>query len=580
MQKQNSLLSKKRLSSGSIKEKKLRKKSSKQFKVKGPWTEKEDKLLNEWVEKNGAKNWARCAETIKGRNGKQCREHWNNSLNQNIKKGEWSSEEDLYIMVFYNKLNKSWKKMIPLFKSRTENAIKNRFYSQLRKITAKYIHKDKREYNTKFKLGTLIKYYGEGVEEAKKDFLKDHPLTDNDYNLYIKDVEDLVNNKPNNQEFIDLDDVRKKYFTNLMNENNTTINNGDANNNIIINKDNNSNNNDNNSNIKEEEKINNINIQENKNEDNNNGEKEDNNNDEKEDNNNDENEDDIDNNSISGDEESEKGSLEINIDNKEKNNQEGQNKYLSQNINTGKNNTFDRTYYPNTFYYNNNLTNNPSDVKSKISMDKTGNYTPNKININVGCNINIINNNNNFLNNNNMNNMKGNYLYNHNPSSDINPNNVLNDNKIPDISYPIQTKPSGINDYKNNILSLPIMHSKNNLNSVDKSWDTPIFRNNYNSNIDNMTTQNTYLNYYYPYSNNNNAFKPMYNNNGDYYGYNREMSTNINYPFKHYDSNELNKNNKLNSLLPPFGYQRLPSFGSNNDNKIYDYNNNNFDNNK
>ena len=68
--------------------------------------------------------------------------------------------------------------MIPLFKSRTENAIKNRFFSQLRKITANYVKRDKSEYNTKFKLGTLLHYYDKSVEEAKKDFLKDHPMKD------------------------------------------------------------------------------------------------------------------------------------------------------------------------------------------------------------------------------------------------------------------------------------------------------------------------------------------------------------------------------------------------------------------
>ena len=207
MKKQNSLIGKKRLKHSSSKDKLIRKKSSKQIKIRGPWSEKEDQLLIKWVENHGAKNWARCAETIKGRNGKQCREHWNNSLNYSIKKGKWSLEEDLFIMVFYDKLDKSWKKMIPLFKSRTENAIKNRFFSQLRKITAKYIKRDKSEYNTKFKLDTLMKYYNEGVTEAKNDFFKEYPMKEEEFNSYINDVENLVKNKKKNQAFIDLDDV-------------------------------------------------------------------------------------------------------------------------------------------------------------------------------------------------------------------------------------------------------------------------------------------------------------------------------------------------------------------------------------
>ena len=92
--------------------------------VKGPWSKEEDELLKNWIEKVGPKSWTKCAENIPGRTGKQCREHWNNSLNSNIIKGNWSSEEDLLIMVFYQKYNGSWKKMIPIFKSRTENSIK------------------------------------------------------------------------------------------------------------------------------------------------------------------------------------------------------------------------------------------------------------------------------------------------------------------------------------------------------------------------------------------------------------------------------------------------------------------------
>lgn len=73
-------------------------------------------------------------------------------------------------MVFHKKFNGSWKKMIPLFKSRTENSIKNRFFSQLRKIASKYIKKGKREYSTKFGLQTLLNFYEMGLEEAKKHF--------------------------------------------------------------------------------------------------------------------------------------------------------------------------------------------------------------------------------------------------------------------------------------------------------------------------------------------------------------------------------------------------------------------------
>ena len=71
--------------------------------VKGPWTPQEDAKLFEWVKTQGATKWTLCSETIPGRSGKQCREHWNNSLNPDVKKGLWNTEEDFLIMTFYKK---------------------------------------------------------------------------------------------------------------------------------------------------------------------------------------------------------------------------------------------------------------------------------------------------------------------------------------------------------------------------------------------------------------------------------------------------------------------------------------------
>jgi len=80
--------------------------------IKGPWSEEENKLLIEWVRKNGHKRWKKCEKIIPGRTSKQCREHWKNSLNPDLIKGFWSSEEDFLIMYFYEKCGGSWKKMI------------------------------------------------------------------------------------------------------------------------------------------------------------------------------------------------------------------------------------------------------------------------------------------------------------------------------------------------------------------------------------------------------------------------------------------------------------------------------------
>ena len=157
--------------------------------VKGPWTSQEDQKLNDWVKKHGATKWTLCAEGIPGRSGKQCREHWNNSLNPDVKKGSWSSEEDFLIMVFYKKYGGSWKKIIPIFNKRTENSIKNRFFSQLRKIASSFIQSKEKKFSAKIKLKTLLDYLDNATEKAKEKLLKDKPMNDDELEKFIDSVD-------------------------------------------------------------------------------------------------------------------------------------------------------------------------------------------------------------------------------------------------------------------------------------------------------------------------------------------------------------------------------------------------------
>ena len=62
---------------------------------KGNWTEEENAKLANLVFVHGMKKWARLAHAMDGRNGDQCRKHWNLTLNPNIKKGNWTEEEDV-----------------------------------------------------------------------------------------------------------------------------------------------------------------------------------------------------------------------------------------------------------------------------------------------------------------------------------------------------------------------------------------------------------------------------------------------------------------------------------------------------
>ena len=598
MQKQNSLLSRKR-----SKDKPLRKKSSKNIRIKGPWSSHEDQLLMKWIEAHGPKNWARCAETIKGRNGKQCREHWNNSLNYNIIKGQWSTEEDLFIMVFYDKLDKSWKKMIPLFKTRTENAIKNRFFSQLRKITAKFVKKDKSEYNSKFKLGTLIKYYNKGVEEAKNDFLKDHPMTEDNYNAFIKDVENLINNKPKEQKFINLDNVEKKYFQNLTDKDNNNSNKDDGkddNNDINISQKDENKKNEKDINISVVKEIDVINIKK-ENDDNENENKENDNKENKETNNKNEEEFDDDKDSISApDFENKKAEVEKN--NNENNNRndfkKNNNNEMNKSENKGINTNINSTAFYQNIPINKIVSNNMYELKRNLSIDinKINNMynligqnpnNNNNFNNNYGCNnyyYNIYNNNNFVANNNTFNTIKennnlnniNNYAFNNIVNNKI---IINNDNLKPEQNNPnpIYTKkPSDLNEYFRNNSYKNYILGRSGYFPNELDTFSPYIRYNSNSIFDynNNSTiygSNSINNNYYNY------FRTM-NSNTDYFNFDKQNfiskdSGLINpNPFKRSDSTDIK--NLKNYPYNVFGYKRSTSFGSNKDVKFFENFNN------
>ena len=185
--------------------------------VKGPWTVQENKLLIDWVNKNGPRNWNQCCEFIHGRSGKQCREHWNNCLNPNLIKGEWTTEEDFLIMHFYQKYNGSWKEIINLFNGRTENSIKNRFFSQLRKIATSILNSGNKR-SSKIKLEDLKNYLKIGIEDAKNKYLNEKPMSEEELNNFLNKIEQKIKFKKLKSDSIEENENNESCFsTNLSN---------------------------------------------------------------------------------------------------------------------------------------------------------------------------------------------------------------------------------------------------------------------------------------------------------------------------------------------------------------------------
>lgn len=84
--------------------------------MKGPWTPKEDRAVEEHVRLHGTSKWSKIAGVLPGRIGKQCRERWHNHLDPNISKKAWSEEEDRTILEFHSTVGNRWSeiaKMLP-----------------------------------------------------------------------------------------------------------------------------------------------------------------------------------------------------------------------------------------------------------------------------------------------------------------------------------------------------------------------------------------------------------------------------------------------------------------------------------
>jgi hypothetical protein len=172
--------------------------------VKGPWTIEEDRKLMDWVRKEGPTKWSHCAEFISGRNGKQCRERWFNSLNPDVKKGDWTPEEDYTLFFYYKKLGGKWSQIQYFFESRSENAIKNRFYSTLRRHLTENKKLGGEDFNNNpNKLDELIKFLPIAEEEIKYSFMKKNNLT-------LEEIQDFENNLVENIELKNLKPASRK----------------------------------------------------------------------------------------------------------------------------------------------------------------------------------------------------------------------------------------------------------------------------------------------------------------------------------------------------------------------------------
>jgi hypothetical protein len=101
--------------------------------LRGTWSIREDSLSRDAIHRFGAGQWDVIAAVIPGRSSNQCRERWTYRIGPGLNKNPFEKWEDELIVQEREKFGNHWTLISSHLPGRTSCAVKNRWYSVLRK---------------------------------------------------------------------------------------------------------------------------------------------------------------------------------------------------------------------------------------------------------------------------------------------------------------------------------------------------------------------------------------------------------------------------------------------------------------
>ncbi|KAL5204613.1 hypothetical protein ABZP36_009484 [Zizania latifolia] len=101
---------------------------------RGPWTVDEDLTLINYIADHGEGRWNALARAAGlKRTGKSCRLRWLNYLRPDVKRGNFTAEEQLLILDLHSRWGNRWSKIAQHLPGRTDNEIKNYWRTRVQK---------------------------------------------------------------------------------------------------------------------------------------------------------------------------------------------------------------------------------------------------------------------------------------------------------------------------------------------------------------------------------------------------------------------------------------------------------------